>query len=367
MSDRGKYIYGIINSNTERCNGSFGKENKKRPFQLLSKEVGRSLRSGDGVYFVPYKDISAVVSNEEIVDYSYMLKDALARLLVSHQRVIEGIMDLGYEIIPMRLGTFTIDEDDVENVLSKGYCLIKNIFNKVHDKIEIDVVSTWSDFDSILKEAGEEKEIREFKERLLWKPEGITVDDQMKAGMMLKKALDNRREKCVFKIQSALQSVSHDIRLHELMNDNMVINSAFLVNKSRLKEFDRKIESLNDEFVGKLDFKRVGPLPPYSFFTLEIEKIQFDDVNWAKNKLCIPDDETSKNEIKKAYKRLAFSCHPDRNPDSPGIEKEFNEIKKAYKLLIDYGEASEQTGRAGICSFKEEEFIKNAVLVRVRE
>ena len=367
MSEKGKYIYGIINSNTNKSFGVCGIANKEGISSLLSNEVKKIPRAGEEVYSIPYKDISAIVSNAKIVDYKGMLKDALAWLLIRHQKVIEKIMSIGYAIIPARLGTFAIDETDVKEILNKGYTLIKDAFKKISAKIEVDVVSTWSNFVSILKEAGEEKEIKEFKERLLDSSKRITVDDQMKVGIMLKKALDNKREKYALKIQSALKNVSHDLKIHELMDDKMVINSAFLISKSRQKEFDRKIENLNSEFGGKLNFRCVGPLPPYSFYSLKIERIQFNDLNWARKKLCILDDVTTKYEIKKAYQRLAFSYHPDKNPDTPGIEKEFDEINKAYKILVDYCEACEQTGKTESYPFKEEEFKKNSVLVKVKE
>jgi len=367
MSEKGKYVYGIINSNTDKSFGPYGIENKEDLSPILAKEVEESPGAGEEVCAISYKDISAIVSNEQTVDYTQMPKDALARLLVRHQKVIEKIMSLGYTIIPMRLGTFAADETDVKDILNKGYTLIKDIIQKISDKIEIDGVSTWNDFDSILKEAGEEKEIKEFKERLLANSKGITVDDQVKVGIMLKKTLDKKRGKYALKIQSALKNVSHDLKTHELMDDKMVINSAFLINKSRQKEFYRKIEILNNQFADKLNFRCVGPLPPYSFSTLEIERIQFKDVDWARKKLRLLDDFTNKYEIKKAYQRLAFSYHPDKNPDRPGIEKEFNEINKAYKVLINYCEACEQAGKTESCSFKEEEFKKNAVLVKVKE
>jgi len=367
MSEKGKYVYGIINSNTDNSFGPYGVENKEAFSPLLTKKVEESPRACEEVYSIPYKGISAIISNEEIVDYTRMLKDAVARLLVRHQKVIEKIMSLGYTIIPMRLGTFAADETDVKDILNKGYNLIKDIFKKISNKIEIDVISTWSDFVSILKEAGEEKEIKEFKESLLANPKGITVDDQMKVGIILKKALDNKREKYAFKIQSALKNVSHDLKIHELMDDKMVINSAFLINKSRQKEFYRKIESLNYEFDDKLNFRCVGPLPPYSFYTIDIEKMKFEEIDWAKKKLRLSDDFVTKNEVKKVYRKLAFSFHPDRNPNTPGIEKEFDELNKAYRILNGYGEACKQAGKEDSLSFSEEEFEKNKILVKVKD
>jgi hypothetical protein len=357
MSVTGKYIYGIIpRRNLSRANHRDSGEVNSNGEELL----------GGGLYTIPYQDISAVVSDSEIVDYTHMLKDAVGRQLVTHQKVIEGIMP-EHTIIPMRLGTFASDENEVRDILNKGYRVIKEVFGKIKDKIEIDVVATWSDFNSVLKEVGEEKEIKEFKERLLTNPEGITVDDQMKVGVMVKKGLDEKREKCALEIKNYLRDCSKVFKIHELMDDKMVINAAFLINNARQKDFDRKVEELNTKFVEKLNFRCVGPLPPYSFYTLEIKKMQFKDLDWARKKLGLLNDFATKNEIKKAHQTLAFSSHPDKNPDTPGIEKEFDEITKAYRLLLEYCLSAEQGGKRAPYSLREEEFDENAIIVKVRE
>lgn len=340
------YIYGILNSNTSL--------HLSIPKDLLLEES-----ESNGVYTIAYQDISALVRSSEIVDYTHMRKDILARLLVGHQTVIEKIMIAQTTIIPMRLGTHALDEAEVRDILSKGYNLIKKTFEKTSDKIEIDVVASWSDFNSIIKEAGEEKEIRELKEKLLSNPKGINVDDQMKIGFMLKKELDKKRDNYACQIQEALKTVSADFKVHELMDDKMIFNTAFLIDKDKRVDFDKKVEELNAEFNEKLNFRCVGPLPPYSFYTLEIKKLQFEEIDWARKKLCLLNDTATKDEIKKAHQALAFSSHPDKNPNTPGIEKEFDEVSKAYNVLWEYCQKEP-------CSFKEDEFEKNAVLVRLR-
>ncbi|HKL87447.1 MAG TPA: DnaJ domain-containing protein, partial [Salinibacter sp.] len=47
------------------------------------------------------------------------------------------------------------------------------------------------------------------------------------------------------------------------------------------------------------------------------------------------DEDASKDEIKKAYRKLARKHHPDRNPDDPNAEEKFKEIQKAYSILSD--------------------------------
>ncbi len=43
----------------------------------------------------------------------------------------------------------------------------------------------------------------------------------------------------------------------------------------------------------------------------------------------------SKDELKKAYRKLAMKYHPDRNPDSKEAEAKFKEAKEAYEILND--------------------------------
>ena len=60
--------------------------------------------------------------------------------------------------------------------------------------------------------------------------------------------------------------------------------------------------------------------------------------------------DSSEDEIKKAYRKLAMKFHPDRNPDNPKAEEHFKEAKEAYEILSDPKKRSayDQHGHAGV-------------------
>ncbi|MCF7888943.1 MAG: DnaJ domain-containing protein [Victivallales bacterium] len=137
-----------------------------------------------------------------------------------------------------------------------------------------------------------------------------------------------------------------------------------MVNKNEVDKFDASVDRINTEFENKLNFRYVGPLPCYSFYTIEVKNIDSDDISWAKEKLGLKDTADIK-EIKTAYKTAAMKLHPDRNPGKNGAEDEFDNLSTAYKTITAYCIAS--VGIVERCSFIKNDIDNKTVIVKLKD
>ena len=62
------------------------------------------------------------------------------------------------------------------------------------------------------------------------------------------------------------------------------------------------------------------------------------------------DKGSSKDDIKKAYRKVAMKFHPDRNPGNKEAETKFKEAAEAYSVLSDNQKKAQydQFGHAGV-------------------
>ncbi len=319
-----------------------------------------------GIYAIPLQNISAVVSDRDDEDIDYLDRESLGYLLVHHQETIEGLQNKGFNMfIPMKLGTIVSSKEEVVKLLANGHDLIIETLKKVEFLTEIDLAVTWANFGGVIQEVAAHPEIVALREEILNKANALSQLDQVKVGMMIKEKLDKKNKQVELRILDALSSISIDIKTHEVMNDQMITNSAFLLNNNNKDKFEAKIDKLDAEFEDALSFKLVGPLPCYSFYTLEVIVLDPVLVEQAKNDLDL-NDETSETEIKKAYLTKAKLFHPDTNQHN-GNQESFNRINKSYHILLDYTTAAKQSSKDEKISLTKENVAKNLILVKLKD
>lgn len=318
------YLYGLIEADEER---GFG------PIGLGGLEVSTLHHQG----------IAAVVGPSPVLGFEGMTRETLLPYLFAHQAAIEKVMGEGYTVIPVKFGTVAKDEGEARRILREGHPRFKEALERMRGRIELDVVAVWSDLQAILREIGEQEEIRQLREAITLRPHHETLEERVQIGRMVKAALERKRDEVVAELLDALKGLATNVRCHDLLDDHLILNAAFLIEKGKEEKFDRRLIEVSECYDGRIRFRCVGPLPPYSFSTVEIKRIPVEAVERARKLLGTASGATLAS-VKKAYRRAAQRSHPDKTRSTP---ERFQELKEAYQLLVEVGGGltpSRQTG-----------------------
>jgi len=248
VSKEGKYIYCIIESSEPRSFGPLG--------------IGAT---GDELTTICYNDIAAVVSNSPIMKYPLWREH-----IIAHEKAIEEVMK-EYQVLPVRFSTIAEDEEKITKILEREHDRFTELLMKMSGKTELSLIAIFKE-DVIYKEiAGKYQDIRVFKEKIAGLPPGKSHGQLMEIGRMVEAALNKEREIYKEEILNTLTALSCDVKVNDNYGELMIIKAAFLVERRREEEFDRKVNELAEKYAEKIRFKYVGTLPPFNFVNLVIE------------------------------------------------------------------------------------------------
>lgn len=301
------YLYGLVRQSDAVDFGAIGFE-------------------GAPVRAIPCGLFAAVVGPPPTGNLTGIPKEELVKRLLAHQATLEMVMKRFF-VLPFKFGTTVRDEAELDEILRKGESFLLSLEGKVKDCVEIDVVATW-EVPKILQEISEgDPEIAACKQEM-----AHGLGDRAFVGMLLANALKRRADEWRQRITKSLRSHARDSAEHDLLNDQMVLNSSFLIQR-REEEFFHAVEEIDLSFGGKLNFKCVGPLPPYSFATVILKRFDPEEIQGAANVLGL-NGKAELTLVKKVYKELSRQCHPDTDPNLSA--EKFEELNRAYELLADY-------------------------------
>ncbi|MBI2001235.1 MAG: GvpL/GvpF family gas vesicle protein [candidate division NC10 bacterium] len=153
---------------------------------------------------IRHRDIAAVMGPVPMRAYRAMKREEVIPYLFAHQAVIEKIL-AERTVVPVKFGTTARDEEEVRTILEKGYPQLRAALEAMGGKIELDVVALWRDLDSLLREIGEEDEIRRAKAAIATRSSEETREERVRIGQMVKARLDRRREEAMRRAAAPLQ------------------------------------------------------------------------------------------------------------------------------------------------------------------
>src|ERR1043165_1202996 len=245
--DGGKYVYCIIRSDRQRDFGSIG------------------IGGGQKVLTVAFKDLAAVVSDTPIVIYDPTRENVLA-----HEFVNETVMR-EHTVIPMSFGTVFRSEDDVGELLRSTHQAFSDVLDKMRDKIEFGLKIVWEREKVIAQIERDNDEIRRLKDEISRHTASSTYFARMQLGRLIEGALEEMSSRYVADIHDSLKQVAVASRSNKPIGDLMILNAAFLVDRSQETAFDEKVKEISRKYEEILRFKYSGPWPPYNFVNIKLK------------------------------------------------------------------------------------------------
>lgn len=328
-----KYVYGIIDCSEDKALGVAG--------------------LGGMAYTVSYGGVGCVLSDYSAVAFSCTSKEQTVQCLLKHQEVVEHVMKQ-HTVLPVKFGTVLTGSDEVYDLLFQGHHQFTEVLAEMADKVEVEVAATWN-IQQVLQEVSAEDDIVRAREAVAGGQGQATFDQRIQIGKLVKASLDRRRNKCQEEMMGFLKLLAVDAQPNAMVSDQMVMNVAFLLDSANEERFVSGVRQLNDLFHNRIDFRVVGPLPPYSFATIEVAKPSPQQLEEARHLLQLG-EAPSENEVRRAYRHLAAETHPDSRPPlggggrqgDPAARSGFGRLRQASEMLIAH--SRRQAGKKGSLS-----------------
>jgi hypothetical protein len=319
-----KYLYAILPTPT---GGDY------EPMAFASPD-GRFEVISDGT-------LAAVVSETTTRGYTDLPRGDVMRALAQHQAAIEALMEGAAALLPVKFGTVLADEGQVRSVLYLGRPDFERAFELVGDRGEVDVAVTWEPT-RIFAEIAQTPELVALKAEVEKLPADKALAGKVAVGRLVKEQFDARRNALRDALVAEITPHAARWRLNPVMDDSMVMNVACLVNVDEETALEDRVYELDEQHTGQLNFRLIGPLPPYSFATVEARVVRGEDVAQASALLGLNGNHTggafgswTPEQVKYAYYAQARRYHPDAVGNDPAAMTQFVHLTAAYRLMTE--------------------------------
>lgn len=310
------YIYGII-----RC---------PQPLLLEVPGIG-----GTPVESIPCGDLALLASPLEHPDLGGLSRKQALELLTTHQRVVEEAMH-AVAVLPLRAGT-VLPHTRLLPLLTQGAALFSNTLERLAGAVQLELVVQW-DLERVFALISAEPAIVALRDAVAALPPPASQEALLMVGQAVKASLDRRRSELSLALAAPLRELARDSLSVALADDSLVLSLALLVDTDRLPALEARVDEIDalfgasDTELPPLLFRLLGPMPPYSFATVEVELPTITAISAARELLGLP-EQFAAAELRPAYRRAAARLHPDLNPGLPDGEARMAAVARAYRLL----------------------------------
>jgi hypothetical protein len=238
-----KYVYGVIPA-TARAPKTQGI--RRRRLQVVTDGKVAAIVSD-----VPDDDLTA--TREDLMAHSRVLERALAETVV----------------LPMRFGMVMPDADSIREQLLAPYAEeLATQLEHLAGKSELHVQAVYEEQPLMREVVEAHPDIAARRDSIGDRSPDASYYERIELGQLVAQAVDQARTADSEAILDALEPLADALEVASPGHEREAARIFFLVDESRLAEFDAAVDELGRANEGRLRFKYTGPLPPYSFVSL---------------------------------------------------------------------------------------------------
>jgi hypothetical protein len=240
---RGVYVYGIL------------------PFR---EELPDDLPAvGDGeaaVELASHGELSALISDLDVARPLGTPGDLLA-----HERVLDTVA-ADSTVLPMRFGSVVSTvEAVVDELLAPNHDHFEAVLCELAGLVQFTVRGRYAEGAHLREVVAEEADIEKLREFLRGIPEDAGYAERLRLGELVNRAVVKKRERDV---DALITSVARHIVgavPHAVAGEDDATDVAFLVDRERVPQFERALDELGQQWLGRISLRVIGPLAPYDF------------------------------------------------------------------------------------------------------
>jgi len=239
------------------------------------------------LYLIRHRGLYAVAGKVNETEFGENgLKENMADLewiktnAATHERIIERVM-ADADVIPFKFATLFNTDQSLKAMLEAYREEFDTILQRLEDKQEWGV-KIYCDVNKVKTfSVANEPEILEIQNKIRASSPGkIFFLEKKKAELLAKAANDRANEYCQESFD-LLKDLSCEARINKLLpkqaterEDDMILNSAFLVGKDEVGDFINIVDMLKAHYENKgFSIGCTGPWPPYNFCGLTNQKV----------------------------------------------------------------------------------------------
>jgi hypothetical protein len=190
------------------------------------------------------------------------------RNMVAHTAVLERAMACT-NVLPVRFGTVAPDWSALAGCIRTNAAALRTALHEIEGRVELGVKASWREGVVFAEIVASDSELSRMRDRLRSRPASETYYERVELGRRVEAALAERRATEAAAIVAVLSPLAEREAELRALDEDMILNRAFLVRRENEALFDARMESVAERYAERVSFRYVGPVPPYNFVRLQ--------------------------------------------------------------------------------------------------